>query len=403
MRGDGPGLRRVALPLALVLALGAVVLAGRPGSRPSTTGLTGSWQVVGADGARSELVLGAAGAAQMRAGCESDPGPPVVSDLTWGADDTHLLFVQGEGCVFLPRWVETARSYRWAGPRRVLLQDDTGRQAAVLTADVDHVHAPVVSLSPSLPAAATAGDWYPDPLPGRQLPAEEVQITADGTWNGLCGGGAFTRDEDGGWLALATNPTVGSGPDCAVGGAAVAVRDARRALVQGDRLVLLDEHQSLLAALHRASAGTAGQPRCRAADLQLRSEASVPFSSFTGERPSAFLIVNTGTRPCVVEGTDGARATDRGGRGLPLSFGIGGYQTRTYATVPLLLRPGWAAGLVVDRYRCDGASRVVAGTLAVDLSGSGTLRGPTTWTICGPPDVDPGNAIVISPPTPLVG
>jgi len=384
----------------------------RPAITPSSklVGLVDRWQVVGADGDQADLVLAAtARRSSVSAVCTlpGEPQSPSASDVDWEADGQHLLLLPGRTICLgdLPGWFDAVRSYQWLDARRVQLLDEAGRPVAVMTGGAEHRLPDRPGAAPDrvVPAAQLAGTWLPDPPAGQPLPAEEIEFGTDSTWVGGCGNGRMVLDRDGVWLGhLAADIRESTNQTCTPSSASTWLPRAHYARLTTDRLVLLDAHRTTLGTLHRRAAGTAGQPRCRASELRLADDPGFNLTAYTGEHPRGFLLTNVGSRPCVVQGVVGARLTDEHGQPAPLRFRIGGYEHRHYPTGPLLLRPGWAAALIVDRFRCDVSSRVLPGTFAVTLPTTGTVRGPATFTVCGPQEAPtPATPFLSAPSLPL--
>ena len=163
---------------------------------------------------------------------------------------------------------------------------------------------------------------------------------------------------------------------------------------------------ALLVALLAAGASSAREARvslCRATQLELKREPGV--SSGTGQNLFALRLTNGGRVACVLNGYPVVSFSDRRG---PVPFvvrdggGHGGDQQVTLnAPRRVLIRPGRAAYVILNKYRCDLGTFRVATRIRLALpgsparsAGSVSLRGPT-FSFCK--RVSTFNVVSVSP------
>jgi hypothetical protein len=121
-----------------------------------------------------------------------------------------------------------------------------------------------------------------------------------------------------------------------------------------------------------SSAHEAGVSLCKATQLALTMGPAV--SAATGQNPFAVRLTNRGRDACVLNGYPVVSFSDRRGA-LPLDVRQGGghggdQQVTRRSPRRVLIRPGHAAYVILNKYRCDlGTSRVATG-MQLALPGS---------------------------------
>ncbi|HET7142184.1 MAG TPA: DUF4232 domain-containing protein, partial [Candidatus Limnocylindria bacterium] len=126
----------------------------------------------------------------------------------------------------------------------------------------------------------------------------------------------------------------------------------------------------------------------------------------TGQHSLSLTLTNRSTQPCSLFGYPLISFFDAAGKQLPFDFQNSGDQVVTSKPPQLVvLAPGGAAYVTVNKYRCDAGEQGVAAGLRLGLPGDGTdplapLQAdfsPDTMRMayCGPGD--PGSTVAVSP------
>jgi hypothetical protein len=155
----------------------------------------------------------------------------------------------------------------------------------------------------------------------------------------------------------------------------------------------------------KAAATTQLQPRtCRIANLALALGPEV--SPATGTHPLSLRLVNRSRKPCVLFGYPSIEFRDRAGA-IPFRIRRGGDQLVTSRPpARVLVRPGRAAFVALNKYRCDRGDVRSARILRLGLPGTpesarGSLALPRGWiAYCG--RGDPGSTVSVSPFVPTL-
>lgn len=127
-----------------------------------------------------------------------------------------------------------------------------------------------------------------------------------------------------------------------------------------------------LLAAGESNAHEASQPVCRLSQLALSVGQEV--SAATGHNPFSIHLTNRGSQSCVLNGYPVITFADRRGS---LPFVVqhrGDQQVTSRSPKPVLIRPGRAAFVALQKYRCDLGTLRSASTMRLALPG-GAPRG----------------------------
>jgi Protein of unknown function (DUF4232) len=156
-----------------------------------------------------------------------------------------------------------------------------------------------------------------------------------------------------------------------------------------------------------AVAGSDAPTTCRLSALVLRLGPYV--SEATGQHTLALRLVSRSASSCTVKGYPSVRLGDRAGP-IPFLIRHGGDQMITSRPpTRVVVRPGRAAFVLLNHYRCDrgglrGASVVKIGLAGHARSRTASLRITNPYRMpnyCGPGD--PGSILTVSPFEPTLG
>jgi Domain of unknown function (DUF4232) len=121
----------------------------------------------------------------------------------------------------------------------------------------------------------------------------------------------------------------------------------------------------------------------------------------TGDHPLALRLVNRGTRTCRVRGYPKLVLEDRHGRIPFVITHRGDEMVTTKPPVTVTVRPGRAAYVLLNHYRCDLGGLRAAAMLRI---GASALRLTNPYRMpnwCG--KGDPGSVLAVSPFEPTLG
>ncbi len=138
---------------------------------------------------------------------------------------------------------------------------------------------------------------------------------------------------------------------------------------------------------------------CAIRSLKLSLDHGFEYGDSGGDRARGLVFENDGPVTCTLQGF--VNLSMMGASNLPLTYTYGGYQQDCSVSV-ISLQPGAAAGVIVDRYRCDGKQSTLVTAAAVTLPGQrGTLRIPYSDIVCTDRIGRAGNNIFVSPFLPV--
>jgi hypothetical protein len=115
------------------------------------------------------------------------------------------------------------------------------------------------------------------------------------------------------------------------------------------------------------------------------------------------VVTGIGAAPCGTYGYPAVRLYDAAGHPLPFAYARSGYVTQL-PPLPVLLRPGDHAYVVVAKFRCDTGTRADAARATVTLPGARTSAsldiaggsGVDTLSLCAGGRRAPGNQVTVS-------
>jgi hypothetical protein len=137
-----------------------------------------------------------------------------------------------------------------------------------------------------------------------------------------------------------------------------------------------------------------GQPQCRSADLRLAAGPTV--SPMTGQNPVPLTMTNVGTAPCVLGGYPTVTFFDAKNNLVPFTVVHGDQEVTSQPPQSVVIMPGHAGYVLVNKYRCDLGDLSAATVIDVVPPGqSQTLRVSSSYPFCGPGD--PGSVVAVSP------
>jgi hypothetical protein len=157
----------------------------------------------------------------------------------------------------------------------------------------------------------------------------------------------------------------------------------------------------LYLAASNGAAGSTPPAACRMSQFVLALGPEI--SEATGQHTVALRLVNRGATSCVVSGYPRVTSYDQTGA-IPFAIRHGGDQMITaHGPARVVVRPDWAAFVLLNHYRCDLGGLRSATTVRIGLSGarraatsSIKIRDPyRRLDYCG--KGDPGSTLTVSP------
>jgi len=137
-----------------------------------------------------------------------------------------------------------------------------------------------------------------------------------------------------------------------------------------------------------------GEPQCRRADLRLA--VGSPVSPMTGQNPVPLTMTNIGTAPCLLDGYPTVTFFDAKNNVVPFTVVHGDQEVTSQPPAGVVIMPGHAGYVLVNKYRCDLGDVSMAAVLDVVPPGqSQTLRVSSNYPFCG--SGDPGSVVAVSP------
>jgi len=136
------------------------------------------------------------------------------------------------------------------------------------------------------------------------------------------------------------------------------------------------------------------QPQCRSADLRLAAGPTV--SPMTGQNPVPLTMTNVGPAPCVLGGYPTVTFFDAQNNLVPFTVVHGDQEVTSQPPQSVVIMPGHAGYVLVNKYRCDLGDVSAATVIDVVPPGqSQTLHVSSSYPFCGPGD--PGSVVAVSP------
>jgi hypothetical protein len=107
-------------------------------------------------------------------------------------------------------------------------------------------------------------------------------------------------------------------------------------------------------------------------------------------------LTNIGTAPCVLDGYPTVTYLDAQGDTVPFTFQHGDQEVTSEPPESVVIKPGHAGYVLVNKYRCDLGDDGEATVLDLTPPGQAqSLQLSSSYPFCGPGD--PGSVVSVSP------
>jgi hypothetical protein len=140
-----------------------------------------------------------------------------------------------------------------------------------------------------------------------------------------------------------------------------------------------------------------GPPPCRSTDLTLAVGPSI--SPLTGQNLISLTMTNVGRAPCALDGYPTVTFFDSQNSVVPFSIQHSDQEVTAAAARSVVVKPGHAGFVLVDKYRCDSGDVSEATAMeVVPPDQTEALRVRAASPFCGAGD--PGSVVAVSPVEP---
>jgi hypothetical protein len=106
-------------------------------------------------------------------------------------------------------------------------------------------------------------------------------------------------------------------------------------------------------------------------------------------------LTNIGTAPCVLDGYPTVTYLDAQGDTVPFTFQHGDQEVTSEPPESVVIKPGHAGYILVNKYRCDLGDVAEATILYLTPGQAQALQVSSRYSFCGPGD--PGSVVSVSP------